>query len=669
MARPMATTPDFPAGKISVAAYLFHRLGQLGIQHVFGCPGDFNLNLLDHLYTIPSMHWVGTCNELNGAYAADGYARTRGIPGALITTYGVGELSAINGIAGAYSEHIPIIHIVGTTSRLHQRDRIMIHHTLDEDWDHTLFQKMSEPVRSAAAFLTDDAAFVSEIDRVVQTAVKTRRPVYLFIPMDVPDVLVDSSLLSNPLDLEIRNSGQEDVEDELVEAIVAKFEKASIPAVLVDVLAHRYGAVGMVEELLRLTDLPAYVTPLSKSVIDETSPNFAGLYNGQLSPSASVTRAVEMSDLLFHIGPLPSDSNTGGWSQHLESANLVVFHPRYVSIAGDRTEGVHFVPVLRKLVAAIEKRGLHLHESKPGKNAETNGTNGGTTNGNHEGETLPTGPLEQHHLWKTFDRYLQPDDCIIAEVGSAQYGTLDFHLPRGCQFFTQIYFSCIGFTVGALLGALVGRKELGRTGRALLFVGDGSLQMTVQELSTVFRNGFNPLIILINNSGYTIERIIHGPTQLYNDIAETWDHGHLLRFFGAPEKSCSYSAHTFEELRAVLDVDPAFSSGAHTSTIAATNEENNDEDDARFNDALFPRLLEVHLNPFDAPWMLTAQINITQPRAAAQLRAWDQRCGRSRAVLDSNLFDSPFALQDSPSMRVVRERASEGLAAEPNGLK
>lgn len=89
-----------PAGRIPLAAYIFHRLCQLGLSHIFGCPVDFNLNFLDHLYTVPSMKWIGTCNELKGAYAADGYARGRGMPGVLVTTYGVGQLSAINGALG-----------------------------------------------------------------------------------------------------------------------------------------------------------------------------------------------------------------------------------------------------------------------------------------------------------------------------------------------------------------------------------------------------------------------------------------------------------------------------------------------------------------------------------------------------------------------------------------
>jgi pyruvate decarboxylase len=253
----MSDTKQIDSGKIPLGAYIFRRLQSIGINHVFGCPGDFNLNLLDHLYTVPGMQWVGNCNELNGAYAADGYARSRGVPGALITTYGVGELSALNGIAGAYSEHVPIIHIVGTTSRLAQKARLMIHHTLgDEAWDHTTLQQIPRILGAESVFLTDDSTFTVDIDRLIEACVKTRHPAYLFVPMDTPDILVDSTKLNTPLDLDISLPGLSNTENEIVDRIIGQLKQAAQPCVLVDVLAHRYGLVEEIREILRCTGLP-----------------------------------------------------------------------------------------------------------------------------------------------------------------------------------------------------------------------------------------------------------------------------------------------------------------------------------------------------------------------------------------------------------------------------
>lgn len=157
------------SNKITLGAYIFSRIRSLGIEHIFGCPGDYNLNLLDHLYRVKGLTWVGNCNELNAAYAADGYARSRGLPGAVLTTYGVGELSAINGIGGANSEYVPIIHIVGTTSRFAQDKRLMIHHTCGgEGWDHKTNERISEPLSAASASLFNDETFTQEVDRVLE---------------------------------------------------------------------------------------------------------------------------------------------------------------------------------------------------------------------------------------------------------------------------------------------------------------------------------------------------------------------------------------------------------------------------------------------------------------------------------------------------------------------
>jgi pyruvate decarboxylase len=244
--------------EIPLGNYIFRRIRSLGIEHVFGVPGDFNLNLLDHLSS-SNLQWVGACNELNAAYAADGYARIRGLPGVLITTYGVGELSAINGIAGAYAEHVPIIHIVGMTSRLQQGARLLIHHTLGQQWDsadHSSYMDMSKPVRTDSVFLNHDDTFATDVDRVIQSCFKTRRPVYIYVPMDTPDILISSQRLNTPLDIEIRNDGRQEEEARIVDRILSFLRDAKNPTLLVDVLARRYGLDEEVTQLLKVTNLP-----------------------------------------------------------------------------------------------------------------------------------------------------------------------------------------------------------------------------------------------------------------------------------------------------------------------------------------------------------------------------------------------------------------------------
>ena len=101
--------------KTTVIQHVLSRLHDIGIKDVFGVAGDFAFPIDDAVSSNRNLRWVGCCNELNAAYAADGYARTHGVA-ALCTTYGVGELSAICGVGGAYTEHVPLIHLVGMPS-------------------------------------------------------------------------------------------------------------------------------------------------------------------------------------------------------------------------------------------------------------------------------------------------------------------------------------------------------------------------------------------------------------------------------------------------------------------------------------------------------------------------------------------------------------------------
>ncbi|WP_264766429.1 thiamine pyrophosphate-binding protein, partial [Klebsiella pneumoniae] len=143
----------------TIGDYLLDRLVDCGIDRLFGVPGDYNLQFLDRVIAHSALGWVGCANELNAAYAADGYARIKGA-GALLTTYGVGELSALNGIAGSYAEHIPVLHIVGAPSTGAQQRGELLHHTLgDGDFRH--FARMSEQITCSQALTAADFLLIA----------------------------------------------------------------------------------------------------------------------------------------------------------------------------------------------------------------------------------------------------------------------------------------------------------------------------------------------------------------------------------------------------------------------------------------------------------------------------------------------------------------------------
>jgi TPP-dependent 2-oxoacid decarboxylase len=163
----------------SIGNFLLRRLQEVGIKHIFGVPGDYNLELMQQLEDRGEPAWIGNCNELNASYATDAYGRINGL-GAMSVTYGVGALSAINGIAGAYSEHVPVILICGSLPlRAIQRGDLM-HHTLADPEKGNLLRMFGE-VTTAQARLTPENA-VAEIDRLILTSWRQKLPVYRNCP-------------------------------------------------------------------------------------------------------------------------------------------------------------------------------------------------------------------------------------------------------------------------------------------------------------------------------------------------------------------------------------------------------------------------------------------------------------------------------------------------------
>src|SRR6201981_1398967 len=168
----------------TVIQHVLKRLKEIGVGDVFGVAGDYAFPGNDAIVEHPAINWIGCCNELNAAYAADGYARMRGV-GALCTTYGVGELAAMGAIAGSYAEHLPVFHLVGTPNLPTQEGRALVHHTLGNG-EFDLFGKMAEPIVCGSATMTPQNA-ASETERLIAEALYHRRPVYLAIPRHVAE--------------------------------------------------------------------------------------------------------------------------------------------------------------------------------------------------------------------------------------------------------------------------------------------------------------------------------------------------------------------------------------------------------------------------------------------------------------------------------------------------
>src|SRR5271156_3367698 len=234
-----------PSQRIKIGDFLLRRLEEAGIRHLFGVPGDYNLELLQQIQDAGALKWIGTCSELNASYAADGYARLNGL-GALLVTNGVGALSAINGVGGSYSEHVPVICIAGSIP-LRSIDRGQgMHHTMaDGSFDH--FLDAYAHVTAAHARLTPRNA-AAEIDRLILTAWREKLPVYMELPSDI--AYLDIEVPAAPLVLTNTPSDPERLRS-CIAAIVARLSAARSPAILVDADADRFGVA---PELMALAE-------------------------------------------------------------------------------------------------------------------------------------------------------------------------------------------------------------------------------------------------------------------------------------------------------------------------------------------------------------------------------------------------------------------------------
>ncbi|GAA6040741.1 hypothetical protein JCM8097_003274 [Rhodosporidiobolus ruineniae] len=603
--------PSLPAGQTSLAQYLLDRLAQLGVKTFFGVPGDFNLTFLDVLEADERIKWIGCCNELNASYAADGYSRVKqaqlsrspstrgGVQGlsALLTTYGVGELSCVNGIAGAYAERVPIIHLVGAPSTKLQNGTLMLHHTLGNPGGaFDVFKNATSEMTCAQAYLSSAASAAEEIDRVLLAALKTARPGYITLPTDLVFAPVDASRLETPLVVPTveggpgaLSGGNKAVSGETQERlefvtneVQRLWEEAKDPVVIVDACAIRYGAGHLVRQLVEATGVRWYVTPMGRTLLDEDPSNgFGGVYIAQLSDEG-IREAVEKTDLAIMVGAIRSDLNTGLWSSTIKTKNIIELHSTCTFVQYATYPDVSFqllLPVLARVLPFKPdlRKELPLAPPLP---------------------PLPTGSpndeIKHSVLWPLVGRFLRENDIVVAEVGTAAFGLLTLPLPKGATILNQILWGSIGWTPGATLGALLAAQESPVPRRVVLFVGDGSLQLSVQEIATMIRYGLKPIIVLLNNED-TIERMINGPEAEYNDIA-LFNWSHLLPFFSPPSSSSSkpagktHLASNRGELEAIL-ADPDF---------GAANE---------------IQLLEVKVGKLDAPKALyrlgevTRQVN------------------------------------------------------------
>ncbi|MEH7399885.1 thiamine pyrophosphate-binding protein [Gottfriedia acidiceleris] len=490
----------------TVGQYLFDCLKQEGITEIFGVAGDYNFSLLDTLERYNGIQFIEGRNELNAGYASDGYARIKGIS-ALITTFGVGELNACNPIAGAYSEHVPIIHIVGSPKEKDQKEHKLMHHTL-MDGDFNVFRNMYKQITAYSAVITPENAMI-EIPAAIRIAKEKKQPVYLV----VADDLVDQPIMERIEPTQQLKTSNLKFIQAATEHVRQLLENAKRPVILVDVKTMRFGLQAAVLNLADAMNIPVASMMFGKGAFDETHPNYIGMYLGSFGCS-EVQSTVENADCIIAIGLVPADTNTGNFTAKLNSMVTINIQSDLVKIA----EAVYPNVLANDMLQAVQNVGY-----------KGEGAIKKVSFPYDQYKVSNDEPLKAAGYYPLFQRMLKKDDIMIVEIGTLFNGMAEVRLPSNITYIGQGGWGSIGYATPSTFGTCIAAPER----RVLLFTGDGSLQLTAQEISSMLYYGCKPIIFVLNNDGYTIEKYLNVKTknQTYNKIPR-WSYTKLAEAFG-----------------------------------------------------------------------------------------------------------------------------------------
>ncbi|OBA25647.1 pyruvate decarboxylase-like protein [Hanseniaspora valbyensis NRRL Y-1626] len=560
--------------KMNVGTLLFKRLSKV-TKSVFGVPGDFNLKLLENIYKVPELKWVGNNNELNAAYVADGYSRINPHNFAcLITTYGVGELSALNGIAGSFTENIGVLHIVGTsasrikkmTSGLEEKDALFkqIHHLIPgpksySKQNHEVYENIVAPFSCVAERLTPEdvinGTIQFKIDNAISTVIKENKPGYLFIPSDISEDIVPCNL---SLSLEPkRNEKLSFAEKEVLSTILNKIYEAKNVGLVADYFLKNDRE--NVENLLEKSKWPVYSTPGSRGLcFDESIENFKGVFCNETS-HPNVLESVKNHDLILHLGSNINETSFRYYdpvkSKWLQDANIVFLGKEYAmfGFAKEIIKEIDGVKIFRELFKQIQYK--KISEAPLNKTIPKFSNSYDLTSVNKIEDKL----FENQLSYELSTNYLQENDIVICEMTSFTFEMENIKLPKNARAIAQGFYASIGYALPACVGVCKALKDysLESKHRVVLIQGDGSAQMTLQEFSLFLAHDLKPVIFMLNNSGYTIERAIMGETSSYNDLTTNWKWTKIFEAFGdeLKEKHESRTINNYTELKEYMQQD------------------------------------------------------------------------------------------------------------------
>ncbi len=492
---------------LTIGRYLILRLMDYGIRDCFGIPGDYVLSFYSELERSP-INVIGCTREDCAGFAADGYARLTGM-GAVCITYCVGGLSVCNSIAGAFAEKSPVVVISGAPGISERNKGTLLHHQVR---DYRTQLSVFENFTIAATELTNPLTAFAEIDRVLDACHRFKRPVYIELPRDMVGVVPPTAHAYRGWPTEPNSQATE----EAVQEAVSRLNNAKQPVIIAGVEIHRFGLQDEMLALAEQTKIPIAATILGKSVISERHPLYIGLYQGEMG-YPDVTEYVEQSDLILMLGTFITDINLGIYTAHLNPNRCILATSEQLRISHHH---FHDVPLADFI------KGLRQAKPKPAVRQIPDAFIKRQTRDTHV-VIQPDAPLRTSRIVAIINQLLDENTIVIADVGDSLFAATELLISDRGEFLSPAYYTSMGFSIPAALGAAAARPDH----RVVVIVGDGAFQMTGQELSSLIRRQYSPIIIVLDNHGYGTERFLHKGDWEYNEI-QPWNHLKLLEGYG-----------------------------------------------------------------------------------------------------------------------------------------
>ncbi|MBB3163127.1 alpha-keto acid decarboxylase family protein [Rhizobium laguerreae] len=516
----------------TVGQYLVDRLRELGLAHLFSVAGDYSIEWVNSYVEKSDIQVIEEVNELNAGYAADGYARLKGI-GALCVTYSAGSLCATNAIAGSYVEKVPVVLINGAPSiqktLTFEQTGYSSHHFISgRETDLQVF----EYITAAAVRIDSPHLAPMLIDYALTQCITERRPVYIELLEDMVDLQCTrpSNALKAAPDI-----SDEDSLNQSIAQISERLQNVTKPLIWIGVEIDRFGLHDQAERLIRDLKIPYVTELLSKAILSEDDVQFAGVFDGKLS-SPYVQSLVKDSDFVLALGVWLTDINDLGWPIDLDKTAFASWDTvKYGTIFNAQVSLADLVNGL------IDKRLTCKAQTLPAKTAR------------QAPVAVPAGEITYQGFYDFIQQQIDGNTIVGADASLNYFGSLLLEVRARRGFIVQSSYSAIGYIGPAATGVSLAKQD---NQRLLVFAGDGGFQMTAQCLSTQTRFNLNPIIFVMDNGIYGVEQwladasVFHGNKPFYNScILHRWNYSKLAEVFGCQ----GWKVDTYGELQDAIN--------------------------------------------------------------------------------------------------------------------